>query len=123
MKLKFDYIICKGSNFKSKIPEQMRRGGGSLVHSRRAGLCQDKNPSTVIGESAEFMGIDRSHGQSWERVMKFSSDCFSMKSGASLSGDENLCAPIYAALHLVTIRSFMAKDDPHYATSKIYGFP
>lgn len=97
---------------------------GSLVHSRTAGLCQDKNPSTVTGETAEFMGIDRSHWQpGGERVMRFFSDCFSMKSGPSLSGDENLCAPISAALHLVTIRSFMAKDDPHYATSKIYGFP
>lgn len=55
--------------------------------------------------------------------MKFSSDGFSMKSGASLSGEQNLCVPISAALHLVTIRSFRRNDNPYYANNKVHGLP
>lgn len=85
-KLKFDYIRCKGSNFRNKIPEIDEKGGvwciaGELVFARARrihSLSLERQQSVWIWTKA----IGRIGG---ERVMKFS-DHFSVKSGAGCRG-------------------------------------
>lgn len=80
------------------------------MHSGRAGVCQGKENSFLItGETAECMDMDGGHYRNGgERVMKFS-----VKTGASLSREENLCAPTSVVLHVVTMRGCMASNNPH----------
>lgn len=66
---------------------------GSPLHRgvEEAGLCQDKEDSFLVpGEMAEFMDTDPVHWQVWQGEDDDILLCFSMKSGARLSGENHL---------------------------------